>query len=96
MKRTFISLSLVLVGIIPTFSQTVAPSKVAQNNAIVTPATKGPPAAKIYTEGDTVYITRTGKKFHRAGCPSLRYSAIAMKRWEAIAKGYAPCNICNP
>jgi hypothetical protein len=50
----------------------------------------------VQTQNETVYVTKTGKKFHRAGCPSLRYSAIAMKRWEAIAKGYAPCKICNP
>jgi len=50
----------------------------------------------VQTQNETVYVTKTGKKFHRAGCPSLRYSAIAMKRWEAIAKGYSPCKICNP
>ena len=50
----------------------------------------------VQTQNETVYVTKTGKKFHRAGCPSLRYSEIAMKRWEAIAKGYTPCKICNP
>jgi len=53
-------------------------------------------AKVVRPENETVYVTKTGKKFHRAGCPSLRYSAIAMKRWEAIAKGYSPCKICNP
>jgi len=53
-------------------------------------------AKVVQPENETVYVTKTGKKFHRAGCPSLRYSAIAMKRWEAISKGYTPCKICNP
>jgi len=45
---------------------------------------------------DIVYITRTGSKFHRAGCRYLRYSAIPIKRSEAIALGYSPCSVCRP
>ena len=45
---------------------------------------------------DFVYITRTGTKFYRAGCRYLRYSAILIKRSEAIARGYAPCKVCRP
>jgi micrococcal nuclease len=45
---------------------------------------------------DIVYITRTGTKFHRAGCRYLRYSAIPIKRSEAIAQGYSPCSVCRP
>jgi len=45
---------------------------------------------------DIVYITRTGSKFHRAGCRYLRYSAIPIKRSEAIAQGYSPCSVCRP
>ena len=96
MNNTFIVLCLITLGIAPIFSQTVATPKLAPNSAVITPVPNGSPAAIVATKDDTVYITRTGKKFHRAGCPSLRYSAIAMKRWEAISKGYAPCKICNP
>ena len=45
---------------------------------------------------DIVYITRTGSKFHRAGCRYLRYSAIPIKRSKAIAQGYSPCSVCRP
>jgi micrococcal nuclease len=45
---------------------------------------------------DIVYITRTGSKFHRAGCQYLRYSAIPITRSEAIARVYAPCKVCRP
>ena len=39
----------------------------------------------------TVYITRTGKKYHKAGCSYLRKSAIPIKKSEAIGQGYTPC-----
>lgn len=44
----------------------------------------------------TVYITRTGHKFHRPTCRYLRYSAYAMSREEAEARGYTPCKVCRP
>ena len=45
---------------------------------------------------DIVYITRTGTKFHRAGCRYLRHSAIPIRRSDAIAQGYEPCSVCRP
>jgi hypothetical protein len=43
----------------------------------------------------TVYVTRTGLKYHNIGCSSLRKSAIPMKLSEAATK-YLPCLRCNP
>jgi hypothetical protein len=43
----------------------------------------------------TVYVTRTGSKYHRADCSYLRKSAIPMKLSEA-ASSYSPCSRCNP
>ena len=46
-------------------------------------------------EEETVYVTRTGKKYHREGCTSLRRSKIPISLAEA--KGwYGPCGRCNP
>jgi DNA-entry nuclease len=45
---------------------------------------------------DTVYATRTGKRYHRAACRSLSKSAIPMTRAEAEAKGLTPCKVCKP
>ena len=42
-----------------------------------------------------VYVTKTGSKYHRAGCRSLSKSAIPMKLSEA-SKRYGPCSICKP
>jgi len=47
------------------------------------------------TESETVYATRTGAKYHRAGCRYLRSSSIPMSLDDAKAR-YSPCSVCNP
>ena len=42
-----------------------------------------------------VYVTRTGKKYHRDGCRSLSRSKIAISLAEAQQK-YGSCGRCNP
>ena len=42
-----------------------------------------------------VYVTRTGHKYHRAGCSYLRQSAIPTTRSKAIKAGYAACKRCG-
>lgn len=44
----------------------------------------------------TVYITKTGKKYHRSGCRYLRQSKIAISLSNAKSSGYTPCKVCNP
>jgi micrococcal nuclease len=43
-----------------------------------------------------VYITRTGAKYHRAGCRYLRRSKIAIPLSQAKALGYQACKVCRP
>ncbi len=43
----------------------------------------------------TVYVTRTGHKYHASGCQYLRTSSIAISVAEA-KKIYSPCSVCNP
>ncbi len=50
----------------------------------------------IQQNGETVYITKTGTKFHRGTCSSLSKSKIAISFEEACAKMYEPCGKCNP
>ena len=46
--------------------------------------------------GDTrVYVTRTGKKYHRDGCSSLSRSRIPMRLADAV-RTYGPCGNCAP
>ncbi len=42
----------------------------------------------------TVYVTKTGKKYHKDGCSSLSKSKIAISLSDAEAKGYEPCSKC--
>ena len=43
----------------------------------------------------TVYVTRTGSKYHLSGCRYLRQSKIAMKLSEACGS-YTACSVCKP
>jgi len=44
----------------------------------------------------TVYITKTGEKYHRDGCQYLAKSKIAISLDDAKARGYGPCSKCKP
>ena len=73
---------------------------------VATPAPTPTPAAgavskkaalpSIQYEGATVYVTKSGKKFHRSGCSSLSKSKIPILYENATADGYTPCGKCKP
>lgn len=44
----------------------------------------------------TVFVTRTGTKYHRPGCQYLRRSSIPLTLTEAKRRHYTPCSICRP
>lgn len=47
--------------------------------------------------GDTtVYVTKTGEKYHSDGCVSLSKSKIATTLQDAVDKGYEACKKCKP
>ena len=48
------------------------------------------------TQMNIVYVTQFGKRYHRAGHRYLQQSSIPIFRSDAIAKGYAPCEVCRP
>lgn len=43
----------------------------------------------------TVYVTRTGQKYHRDGCRHLARSKYPMPLSEA-KRAYDPCKVCSP
>lgn len=47
------------------------------------------------TQAAVVYITRTGSKYHRAGCRFLK-SGNTVSVDEAKVKGLTPCSVCRP
>lgn len=51
--------------------------------------------AQAQKNNDTVYITPTGSKYHKAGCRTIK-SSSPISRSDAIAKGYTACRACNP
>lgn len=56
-----------------------------------------PPAQRTTQQKETtVYITRTGKKYHRSNCQYLSRSKIATTKSEAVKNKYEPCKVCKP
>lgn len=47
-------------------------------------------------EDYSVYVTKSGKKYHKDTCSSVSKSKIEMKKSEAEKKGYTPCKNCKP
>jgi hypothetical protein len=86
-RRIFLTLIIVLA----TFSMPAILNNTTQA-AGPAPALVAEPQRKDYT----VYITRTGERYHRGSCHHLRRSKIAIKKSEAIAQGYTPCKVCRP
>jgi hypothetical protein len=54
------------------------------------------PQAWNEDSSSTVYITRTGTRYHRGGCQYLRQSSIPVSLEEAVRRGEIPCKRCNP
>jgi hypothetical protein len=50
-------------------------------------------ASSVFAQ--TVHITRTGHKYHSAGCSYLK-SDIPIDLKDAVSRGYTPCSRCNP
>lgn len=48
------------------------------------------------TDTDYVYITNSGKKYHRENCARLAKSKIKITRQDAQSRGLAPCKVCEP
>lgn len=46
--------------------------------------------------GQIVYVTKSGSKYHTAGCSHLSKSKIAKTLSEVKASGYEPCKTCKP
>ncbi len=47
-------------------------------------------------KSEVVYVSKTGSKYHRSTCKSLRYSAIPIDRQLALQMEYTPCKVCRP
>jgi hypothetical protein len=82
MFRVILALLLTVVSLLPEQQTPTQPPQTAQQ--------------PLDPQSVTFYITRTGKKYHRAGCRYLRQSSIPIKLKDAKANGYTPCKVCHP
>lgn len=48
-----------------------------------------------YTDEAIVFVTRTGKKYHEAGCSHLSKSSIPVTLEQAQLEGKEPCSRCH-
>jgi hypothetical protein len=53
------------------------------------------PAPSKPSADEVVYVTRTGTRYHRAGCRALARSATPIWLVEVGTK-YQPCGVCHP
>ena len=49
-----------------------------------------------HIKAQTVYITKSGEKYHTASCRYLKYSKKEIKLEDAISRGYEACKVCKP
>ncbi len=50
----------------------------------------------IQLNGQEVYLTKTGKKYHKSTCRYLKYSKRKVTLEEVKQFGYRPCLVCKP
>jgi hypothetical protein len=84
---SFLTALVILLGVsLPTTAVNATVNTINQKSSYSAKATKS----------YTVYITNTGKKYHKKGCRYLRMSSIAIKKSSAVSQGYTACKVCNP
>lgn len=71
-----------------TTAKTSSSSRIASSKVSSSPITDD--------KSQTVYITRTGKKYHRSGCRYLSRSCNSISLSSAKSNGYSACSVCNP
>lgn len=55
-----------------------------------------PLVGTVATKEQVVYITKTGKKYHKGSCRYLKNSKIKTTKSKAQSQGYTPCKVCKP
>ena len=87
-----VSILIAVFVIAPPVHEFLSPSQQLQTNRYQSEQTY----QQVIPTTQTVYITRTGERYHRGDCHHLRQSRISIDRSAAIKNGYTPCKNCNP
>ena len=89
----------------PAIPQTAIVSEDIKNTPAITPtpentaivAEETPNANPPDNSAQMVYVTPTGKKYHKYNCHTIdKYTAIEISIDKAKESHYEPCKICNP
>jgi hypothetical protein len=85
-----------LFAFLPAYAQQDTAGKAQPQNPAASKADTKDLKASEAPGTTEVFVTRTGKKYHRETCQHLSKSKIPMTLSDAVAKGYGPCAVCNP
>lgn len=77
-----------------TQSKTTSAQTSTKSTATSSNATTNKSTTVQNTNSETVYVTKTGKKYHKSGCSYLKDSKIAKTLSEAKSQGYTACSKC--
>ncbi|MEY7999430.1 thermonuclease family protein [Clostridium sp. Mt-5] len=80
----------------PSSSSSASSTSSSNNQKTSTIQQQAPTQSSTTNQSETVYVTKTGEKYHRAGCKYLARSQIPISLGDAKSQGYTPCSICNP
>ena len=80
MKKLLLLLLFITFSLSPSFSGTPPPA----------------PITHLHPVQETVYITKTGSKYHKENCHYLKKSKIKTTKAEAKDAGHSACSVCRP
>ncbi len=98
MHRSRVVPVLLILALLASLSLMVVPTGAADHSQQVTirSTTTADTIARPVAATQTVYITRTGKCYHRDGCSCLKKSKIKTTKTAAVKKGFRACRLCKP
>lgn len=79
-KKLLVFICVLCLGLLPVFSTHTAPPVMVEATAVE----------------QVVYITKTGKRYHKSSCHHLKRSKIKTTKSQAQKLGYTPCTVCKP
>ncbi|MES2130954.1 MAG: hypothetical protein V4506_01315 [Bacteroidota bacterium] len=49
-----------------------------------------------YVSAQTVYVSKTGQKYHNENCRTITHNKTAIELSDALGKGLEACKVCKP
>jgi len=80
LKKILLFICILCLGLFPVFSSSSATTTMVETAAVE----------------QVVYITKTGKRYHKSSCHHLKRSKIKTTKSQAQKSGYTACTVCKP